>query len=74
MLSIQNLLLPYDTDTDMCEEVMEVDDQFQIVSDECQAFTGGVQSLVSMTNIKNIQQVILRNLTGIPKKLLTDVR
>ncbi|KAG2217446.1 hypothetical protein INT45_009645 [Circinella minor] len=52
MLSIKSLLLPYDTDDDMYEDEMEVDDMYQIVSDECHNFTGGVQSLVSMKKIK----------------------
>ncbi|KAG2217216.1 hypothetical protein INT45_013961 [Circinella minor] len=53
MLSIKSLILPYDTDVDMHEDEMEVDDIYEIVSNECHNFTGGVQSLVSMKKIKN---------------------
>ena len=48
MLSIKSLILPYDTDVDMHEDEMEVDDIYEIVSNECHNFTGGVQSLVSI--------------------------
>ena len=57
MLSIKSLILPYDTDIDVHEDEMEVDDMYQIVSSEYNNDTGGVQSLVSMAKIKTIPQV-----------------